>query len=137
MVQLLLEKGVILNQPDKAMRTPFFLALQGGHPEIAQCLLEALFDRPGDEINKRNRDGRTPFRKAAARGYLKIIEMLLEKIDATEAVSATDAKLKQNSLHVAAYNGQKEMVELLLAKANSADLSVTDSQGRTLLQLYG
>lgn len=136
MVKMLLEKGVILNQPDKGLRTPFFHALQGGHIETAQCLLEALSDQPGEEVNKRSRDGRTPFRKAAARGYLKIIEMLLEKIDAIEAISATDDKLKQNSLHTAAYNGHDQTVKVLL-KAGGDLINATDNKGRTPLQLCG
>jgi ankyrin repeat protein len=130
-----LEKGASLNLPDKAGRTPFFFACQGGHVETAQCLLEALHDKSGDEINKMSNDGKTPLRKAAARGNLKIIEMLLEKIDAATAVNAKDSKLGQTPLHTAAYNGQKDVVEALL-KAG-ADLKLTDKNGKTPLELCG
>jgi len=61
------------------------------------------------------------------------MEMLLEKIDAATAVNSKDFKLGQTPLHIAAYYGQKDIVEALL-KAG-ADLKLTDKNGKTPLEL--
>lgn len=134
-IGILLEHNAVLNLQDKSGRTPLYYACEGASAENAQYLLEALRDQPGEEINKTSKSGRTPLRKAAAQGNVKIVKILLEKIDPAAAINAKDLRLGQTSLHTAAFNCRRDVVEVLLE--GGGDLQSLDKNGRTPLDLSG
>ena len=128
-VKLFIERGASINKLDKKGRTPFFLACQGGHTETARYLLDVLQGDEADKLNMASNDGKTPLRKASTRGKLEIVKLLLERIDSTSAINAKDSTLQQTPLHLAAYNGHKDVVEILLDAG--ADTRSRDKSGRT------
>jgi L-ascorbate metabolism protein UlaG (beta-lactamase superfamily) len=158
-VCLLLSKGVSPNYPDGGEAGPMIGAIFGGHVETVRALLEA-----GADVHQKSQDGRTAiFAVASGQGSTEIGRMLIDKgaaVDLADQNGTTPLGLAvQNSLaevaelllkngadinrpsgpfgwtvlHYAAVRGDKSMVELLLDKG--ADLGVTDSDGKTSLDL--
>ena len=128
-VKLFVERGASINKTDRKGRTPFFLVCQGDRIDTAHFLLEVSQGSEVSPVSMPSSDGKTPLRKAATRGNVELVKMLLEKIDPPSAINEKDVRLGQTALHVAAYNGHRDVVEILL-KAG-ADVKATDKEGRT------
>jgi len=135
--------------------TPLQLAVEYGHKDVAQLLLDnkadidaksyggwtallnAVFGGHKDlvelliankaDVNYKDNWGQTPLYVAAENGHTEIAALLL--------ANKADVHAKDNDgltpLHVAVSLGHKDMAELLLA--NNADVNVKDNKGRTPL----
>lgn len=112
-----------LNAPDAAGKTPLGCAIEAGHADVAQALLDSAAD-----INTRS-SGLTPLYIAARAGQREIVALLLAKgadVNARDEVAGT-------ALHGAAGTGQTEIVQLLLARG--ADGNARTQAGLTPLVL--
>lgn len=76
-VELLLKKGANINATDGFGRTALWYVALGGHPDVAQLLLERGAD-PRISI-KQSRTSKSPLEEAAQEGETKIVEMFLER----------------------------------------------------------
>ena len=132
-MKLFVARGASINRTDRKGRTPFFLACQGDSVDSARFLLEVSQGCEVNPVSMPSSDGKTPLRKAATRGNMELVKMLLEKIDSDSAINEKDVGLEQTALHVAAYNGHRDVVEILL-KAG-ADVKSMDKDGKTPIDL--
>lgn len=138
-VELLLEKGANPDTKDKIGSTPLHWAAYQGHAGV----VEALAARTRD-INARNADNKTPLeiaktpeaknilrkygawveadlpyiRKAVQSGNVKVTAAILDK--APGLVNATD-KDAATPLHIAAFQGNRELVDLLVQRGASVN----------------
>ena len=90
---------------DRFTNTALHWAAEGGHPEVARCLLEV-----GAELDKENGHGFTPLHLAAARGHVQVAGCLLQA-GADKDKARTDGV---TPLHMAAMNRHSEIVRCLL-----------------------
>ena len=133
-VDLLIGQAASLTLEDDHGRTPFHLACQNGHVEIARSLLTALRSQGNlSIINKTMHDRRTPLSKSAGRGLYEIVDLLLAEADVIALINSSETPLKRTALHLAAYNGRNDVVKLLLEKG--ADATLKDEDGKTPLAL--
>ncbi|CAJ1441043.1 unnamed protein product [Effrenium voratum] len=114
---------------DRFTNTALHWAAEGGHPEVARCLLEvgAELDKEnghgftplhfarcllevGAELDKENGHGFTPLHLAAARGHVQVAGCLLQA-GADKDKARTDGV---TPLHMAAMNRHSEIVRCLL-----------------------
>jgi ankyrin repeat protein len=93
--------------------------------------LRAMIKDSPDLINARDQHGRTPLHEAAVKGQLLVAQFLVENgadIDAKETESSHGT-----ALQLAALEGNKDMVELLLQKG--ANVAAVNKDGMTALHL--
>ena len=111
-VELLLTKGVDINQTFYSGYTHFFLAIQEGNKEITKLLLTK-----GVDINQTFYSGHTPLSLAVQAGNKGIVKLLL-----AEGANVNQAdKDKITPLSIAVQAGNKEITELLLTKGANVD----------------
>ena len=144
--ELLLANKAEVNARDDDGATPLHYAARQGHRDVAELLLANKA-----EVNARDDDGATPLELAALNGHRDVAELLRQH--GRQDTTITDARIhdaardcdskkvkallkgnpdlvfsKNNSgmtpLHAAAYNGCKDVAELLLA--NEADVNAKD-----------
>jgi ankyrin repeat protein len=121
-VQLLIEKGIDINQTDEDGRNALHWASANGHKEIVQLLIEK-----GIDINQTDEDGENALHLATSNGHKEIVQLIIEKgID----INQTDGD-GENALHLASENGNKEIVQLLIEKG--IDINQTSEYGRNAL----
>lgn len=120
-VSLLLEKGAKFNEQDIYGRNVLHYPAREGHPKVVEILV-----KKGLDINQEDRGGVTPLRFAIERGHAAIIETFIN-LKALDPESDSGRK----SLHFAAANGHKDIVDLLLDKG--ANIHTLDDEGGTLL----
>lgn len=157
-VKLLLTKGANPNAKDSTKRSPLHWAATNGYAELARCLLGEEFRKTTDIDATQNRgktalhlasehdrveildillshgasldprsDGRwTPLINAAEKGHATVVAKLL---DAGADVNA-DLSNHMTALHWAAFNGNEEVVRLLLERSD-INLSSKDQFERT------
>jgi len=144
-----LAAGTDVNAKGESGSTPLFFAAT---KEIAELLIAK-----GAEVNPKNQHGTTPLHRAAAFSKKEIVELLTAKGADVNAVSrqegrtalnwasgeiadflrkhgaktAEELKYRMTLFHIAAKEGKKETIELLIAK--SADVNAKDADGRTPL----
>jgi serine/threonine-protein phosphatase 6 regulatory ankyrin repeat subunit B len=133
--RLLIDKGARLDQLDFRGRTPFAFACQSGKEEVAALLLKSSEDQNVLNYNQASTNGKTPFRKAAARGLVKIVKSLLQKPGVKETINDKDKKYGRTALHAAAYNGHKDMVQLLLNSGADSNIE-DDSMEKAIVRCY-
>ncbi len=111
-VELLIEKGLDVNAPDKYGETPLYCAV--AHKEIVELLIEK-----GANINGSHKDGETLLHRAAGQGSKDVVELLIEKgLD----VNARD-KDGKTPLDIAVEQNKKEIVEFLWGKGLKPDVT--------------
>jgi ankyrin repeat protein/L-ascorbate metabolism protein UlaG (beta-lactamase superfamily) len=120
-VSLLLEKGAEFKEQDIYGRNVLHYPAREGHPKVVEILV-----KKGLDINQEDRGGVTPLRFAIERGHTEIIDtfILLKALD-------VESDLGRKSLHLAAANGHKNIVGLLIAKGSS--IHTRDDEAGTLL----
>jgi len=123
-VQLLLDKGAMVDAEDFEGQTPLQRALAQGHAEVADLLVSR-----GASLDHVARGNWTMLHAAAAGGLITWVGRLLDK---GADVSATTAEGK-TPLHWAAYRGYKDLALLLIDKG--ADVNASDVNGKTALLL--
>ncbi|PKS09158.1 hypothetical protein jhhlp_003772 [Lomentospora prolificans] len=81
-------------------------------------------------------DGQMPLHLAVQQGMIKVAEELLTNArNAADADIMTTGWFKQSALHIAAKNGNLEIVRLLVHKSKSLDAQVTTPPGNPLITL--
>jgi len=123
MASFLIVRGANVNVCDNYGITPLSRSAYRGNAEMAQILLEA-----GAEVNSSCEDGVSALWRAVIEGHNDFAAVLLEH---GVNVDVRDEHYDRTELHWAAIKGNKDMVELLLAKG--ADVKATDNNGRTPL----
>ena len=104
-LEMLMEAGADIHARDPLYQTPLMLAILGDHLSIAELLLEA-----GAEADQWDKRGDTALHKAVQRRNAKSVRFLLGK--------GADPKIfnfaSMAPIHVAAVNGQTDLVEIFL-----------------------
>lgn len=120
-VNYLLENGAEYRERDIYGRNVLHYPSREGHPKVVEILV-----KKGLDISQEDRGGVTPLRFAVERGHTEIIDVFI-------ALKAIDVNGDQGrrSLHLAAANGHKNIVELLIAKG--ASIHTKDDESGTLL----
>ncbi len=124
-VELLIAHGADIHAIDKSKLTPFLLAVKYGHRDIVELLLSKEV-----EVNDIASQAyiRTALYLAINRDYSDVFNVLVTHVvDVNKKIDQNDNTL----LHYAVSCGQKDMVELLLAK--EADVNAKNRLGMTPL----
>ena len=116
-VELLLERGALVDAQDKNKCTPLHLAAQVGHTEVVRLLLER-----GALVDAQEANQWTPLHLAAHFGETKVVELLLER----GALVDVQEEHQWTPLHIAAWKGHTEVAELLLNHGASIELQNGD-----------
>ena len=124
-MDLLIQPGIGLNQPDNNGWTPLSLACMNGHTEI----VERLLMNPGILLNQADNAGWTPLHWACANGDANIVKLLLKHPDIE--VNRTNINKATPLLYACAW-GKAETVELLL-KHPDIDINQANIHGTTPL----
>jgi ankyrin repeat protein len=154
-VELLIRNGIDINEKDIFGRNALHLASLNGKKEIVELLINR-----GIDLDHKDQEGRNALYLASWNGHKDIVELLESKLrdecfldftfsddykskkiqinDDKEINSQIDLNEKdtngRNALHLASWNGQKDVVELLLLK-KQISLNEKDITGRNALHL--
>jgi acyl-homoserine-lactone acylase len=120
-LQLLLDKGADFEQPDRYGRTVLHYPVRNGHKDVVEILV-----KKGMDITIQDGMGVSPLRFAIEGGHAGIVELFL----ANEALDIS-SRPGVAALHLAAKQGQKEIVDLLIAEG--ASTQTKDDMDATLL----
>lgn len=123
-VELLLERGALVDALDCNRMTPLHLAAQEGHGEIAAMLLDADAQREPLDIH-----GLTPAHYAAMQDHHELLELFIDA-DAHRCTMADGTTI----LHLAASRSQPETVALLIDQGG-ADVNAPTQKGVTPLAI--
>ena len=102
------ERNELVSAVDNEENTPLHLACNSGNAEIVKVLLLS-----GADVQAVKNDNITPLLVAARHGFTNIAEVLLEA--GQDIIDDVDVH-QRSALHVAAENGQSEMIDFLLDK---------------------
>ncbi|CAK9264898.1 unnamed protein product [Sphagnum jensenii] len=161
---LLQMPGVEVNVQDDRSFTPLDLAIEKGHVEVVELLLE--YTSTSDLERKQKCSGNTPLHIATKSGHLELTNLLLEHanklhfnkenadqngahlnneeghVDEVKGVlehSESYIKEKNNDgntpLHLSLEEGHAKVVQFLLTSCNTLDLEVENVAGQTPLHL--
>jgi ankyrin repeat protein len=120
-VNLLLDKGADLKEPDRYGRTVLHYPVREGHKNVVEILV-----KKGMDITVEDGMGVTPLRFAIEGGHAEIMDVFIAS-KALDVGSDTGRK----ALHLAAAEGKKEIVHLLITKG--ASTRTKDDMEATLL----
>ncbi len=120
-VQLLLDKGADYKERDRYDRTVLHYPVREGHKDVVEILV-----KKGMDITVEDGMGVSPMRFAIEGGRFEIMDVFI----ASKALDL-GGDTGRTALHLAAKQGQKEIVDLLIAKGTS--LSTKDDMDATLL----
>ena len=117
-VELLLNKGADVNDPNDDGRTALIWASLREHPEIEAMLLK----QPGIDVDMKRNNGDTDLMVASRNGHTKVVKMLLE--------NRADVNAKNNdgetALNMASNYGHTEIEELLKNHTKQIRLGVSN-----------
>ncbi len=122
--RLLLKNPRLLNRTTLRGKTPLHRAVELSNSNMVVLLLGA-----GADANARDGAGITPLLEASRTGNLPVAKIL---IDGGADVNAIGGRHNDSALHVAAFNGRAELVELLVLRG--ADPTMENMLGRTPIQ---
>ena len=125
--QLLIDKkGKNLNSPDQNAwnYTPLHYAAQYGYFRVCKLIIEKTEDW---DVNATDEKGWTPLHGAALNGFLETCKLILEH---TENYKPVDINLR-TPLHMAAQEGQEEVIQFLIEQGQPEDLLKQDKFGMT------
>ncbi|KAF4943234.1 hypothetical protein FGADI_13545 [Fusarium gaditjirri] len=129
MTKLLLRKDANIEARTAEGATPLLLACEGGDLSTVKVLLGQSANC--QVLGPRNE---TPLMMASKYGHEDIVEMLLRGGNASpDILNATNSKHGATALHLAAFNGHRNIVTHLLH--NNAQFGIQDKEGRTPLML--
>ena len=145
-LRLLLDRGALIDMPDRIGYTALRMAAEEGHKDSVQVLLEK-----GADVDRQHPDGTTALNLAARKGFQGIVKLLLEKgadvnrqdCDGKTALSVAAQSGYEDvdsqyfdgttALYMAAESGYQGIVGLLLE--NGADVNGRDYCGKTALYI--
>ena len=138
-LELLLKSGANPNLKNLQGETPLHIAVNQGNSELVELLLKA-----GLDPNLTNHQEESPLCVAVKQGNAKNVQMLLQHgADVNEAIHLGPIRGYNkcgnpytsggNLLHVAAYNGNSEIAEILLKNGARTDLKTL--HGKSALDL--
>ncbi|MHC4096327.1 MAG: ankyrin repeat domain-containing protein [Planctomycetota bacterium] len=144
MAQFLIAKGADVNAEEEYLhRTPLFYASKNGHQEVVEVLIAK-----GANVNVKDKHGLTALHWAALEGHKDAVELLIThgvdintkaeqglKLTWYDAstVGGKETNPGGTALHWAAIQGNKDVVELLIARG--ADLNLKNNRDKTPLTL--
>jgi ankyrin repeat protein/L-ascorbate metabolism protein UlaG (beta-lactamase superfamily) len=120
-VHLLLDKGANFKEPDRYGRTVLHYPVRGGYKDVVEILV-----KKGMDITVEDGMGVSPLRFAIEGGHAEIMDVFVD----SKALDVGGDK-GGVALHLAAALGQKEIVDLLIAKGVST--TTKDDMEATLL----
>jgi ankyrin repeat protein len=124
-VNLLLERGIDINQKDEDGRNALHLASWYGHQETVQLLIENRID-----IKQTDEFGLNALHLASRYGHSVIVQILIKKgMD----IRQKDSLFGQNALHWASEGGHGEIVQLLINEG--IDINQTNEDGENAIRL--
>jgi L-ascorbate metabolism protein UlaG (beta-lactamase superfamily) len=125
LVNYLIDEGVDINKrtTDGKGRTPLYLAIDVGAPDIAKILAER-----GADVNIADDNGITPVLYAVMVGEKDIADVLIKH---NANINSSAKNTSRSPLHEAAARGYSAIVDQLLK--NGADMNVKDKNGHTAL----
>ena len=119
----LIDEGAAMDVPGETGETPLILAILGGHPAVADLLIEK-----GADIGARNRGGFTALHAAA---YISDIDTARKLLGKGANLNDQANKAGVTPLSVAAEEGQVRMARILVE--HGADLEAGERNGYTPL----
>lgn len=123
-VELLLERGTVIDEKNNRGSTPLMIASAYGHKDVVKLL---LYNKAA--VDERNSGGSTALMYASMNGHKNIVKLLLYNKAGVDKKNYGGSA----SIMLAADNGHKDIVELLLC--NKAALDEKNSAGSTPLML--
>ncbi|UCC44418.1 MAG: ankyrin repeat domain-containing protein [Candidatus Zixiibacteriota bacterium] len=130
LIGYLLETGADVNVKDRNGIQPLHSTASRGHSEAVALLIDK-----GASVDARSDlDGGTPLHYAAENGHREVVKLLLSK---GASITAKDMS-ERTALHLAAWEGQVEVLERLcdeMAGAKRSNLDIQDFDGCTSLHL--
>ena len=131
--KLLSEAGADLLAIDNRGASVLYLSCYSDSVETVDYLASAGIEKDEDFLRRVTNDEKTALRKAAALGKKEVVKLLLTKYRHYVDIDRADKVLAWTPLHIAAYIGASDIVELLLD--HGADGSKLDKRGKTALTL--
>ncbi|KAA5540659.1 ankyrin repeat domain-containing protein [Roseiconus nitratireducens] len=120
-VEVCLDEGLDVNEPDENGFTALAMASYNGHTQIAKLLLEN-----GADVDSRDVEGKTPLIHASSGPFPETVKVLL---DADAKIDAVDSGEHFTPLMTAAALGNVEVVKVLLDAG--ADKTLVDADGES------
>jgi ankyrin repeat protein len=129
-VEILLERGAMVDIMKSGKETPLYLASEKGHTEVVRMLLEK-----GANVNIESSHHGTPLYPASENGHAEVVKLLLSKDK-----ELNNRKLNYSApyggnlpLHLASENGRLDVVKVLLE--NGAKVNIKNWKEETPLYL--
>jgi len=124
----------VLNSLDERGKAALHYAIEAGHEDISEFLIEQ-----GADISLMDQENRSPLHFAAAAGNVELARILLNKgtsgLNEASMIMHGGAAGGWTPLHLACLNGHPQMVSFLLD--HGADIEARDGYQRTPLILTG
>jgi serine/threonine-protein phosphatase 6 regulatory ankyrin repeat subunit B len=126
-VELLLKQDVrpMVDLQDDHGWTALMNASRHGNYELAELLLKS-----GADPNIRRKSGRTALKSASGNGWDKVVTLLLKY---NAEINVQDNDYGMTALMYAITAGHISVAKLLIAKTESADIDLSDNEGRSAL----
>ncbi len=130
--QQLINRGISPVVSDLSGNTPFLIAIQYNHSELAKWLLQEINSRNLESPNLSIESLSSPLVSAIDNMNIEMAMMLIPKLSVVD-LDYADAIYKVTALHIAAVRNQREVCELLVDKG--AAMMALTCQGNTPLML--
>lgn len=113
--RMLVISGADPAKKDDNLVTPFFQSCMNDHLGTIEYLADLLVERKSsDLLDCPVISGKTALRKSAAMGKFEVVKLLLTRYRKHINIDAVDNAIEWTSLHIAAYKGLADIVEILI-----------------------